>query len=38
VARLRGCHRKPELVLIDRKVDDDQLVLVHLGSHSELGP
>lgn len=33
----RDCHIKPDLVLIYRKPDDDQLQLVRLGSHSELG-
>ncbi len=33
----RDCHIKPDLVLIYRKPDDDKLVLVRLGSHSELG-
>lgn len=33
----RDCHVKPDLVLIYRKVADDVLQLVRLGSHSELG-
>jgi mRNA interferase YafQ len=33
----RDCHIRPDLVLIDRKPDDDSLELVRLGSHSELG-
>ena len=33
----RDCHVKPDLVLIYRKPDDDNLELVRLGSHSELG-
>jgi len=33
----RDCHIKPDLVLIYRKVQDDFLDLVRLGSHSELG-
>jgi mRNA interferase YafQ len=32
----RDCHVKPDLVLIYRKPDDETLVLVRLGSHSEL--
>ena len=32
----RECHLKPDLLLIYRKVDDDLLILVRLGSHSEL--
>jgi mRNA interferase YafQ len=32
----RDCHIKPDLVLIYKKVDDDLLKLVRLGSHSEL--
>jgi len=31
----RGCHIRPDLVLIYRKPDDDSLELVRLGSHSE---
>ena len=33
----RDCHIKPDLVLIYRKPDKDNLELVRLGSHSELG-
>jgi len=33
----RDCHVKPDLVLIYRKMGDDALQLVRLGSHSELG-
>ena len=33
----RDCHIKPDLVLIYRKPDGDELHLVRLGSHSELG-
>lgn len=33
----RDCHIKPDLVLIYRKPDKDDLQLVRLGSHSELG-
>jgi len=33
----RDCHVRPDLVLIYRKVGDDALQLVRLGSHSELG-
>jgi mRNA interferase YafQ len=32
----RDCHLRPDLVLIYRKPDDEQLQLVRLGSHSEL--
>jgi mRNA interferase YafQ len=32
----RDCHLKPDLVLIYRKVGDNLLELVRLGSHSEL--
>ena len=32
----RDCHIKPDLVLIYRK-QDDELQLIRLGSHSELG-
>lgn len=31
------CHIKPDLVLIYRKVPNDELQLIRLGSHSELG-
>jgi mRNA interferase YafQ len=33
----RNCHIRPDLVLLYRKVGDDVLQLVRLGSHSELG-
>jgi len=33
----RDCHVRPDLVLIYRKLDDETLDLVRLGSHSELG-
>ena len=33
----RDCHVKPDLVLIYRKPDNEELQLVRLGSHSELG-
>ena len=33
----RDCHLRPDLILIDRKPDDESLELVRLGSHSELG-
>jgi mRNA interferase YafQ len=33
----RDCHIKPDLVLIYRKLNDDVLQLVRIGSHSELG-
>ena len=33
----RDCHIKPDLILIYRKPDDENLDLVRLGSHSELG-
>ena len=33
----RDCHLKPDLVLIYRKLKDEFLDLVRLGSHSELG-
>jgi mRNA interferase YafQ len=32
----RDCHLKPDLILIYLKKGDDTLVLVRLGSHSEL--
>ncbi len=32
----RDCHIRPDLVLIYRFVDQDRLVLVRLGSHSQL--
>ncbi len=33
----RDCHVKPDLLLIYRKLGDEYLELVRLGSHSELG-
>jgi mRNA interferase YafQ len=33
----RDCHVKPDLVLIYQKPDETTLLLVRLGSHSELG-
>jgi mRNA interferase YafQ len=33
----RDCHVRPDLVLIYRKPNDEDLELVRLGSHSELG-
>ncbi len=33
----RNCHIKPDLVLIYQKPDVETLLLVRLGSHSELG-
>jgi mRNA interferase YafQ len=33
----RDCHVKPDLVLIYSKPDEQALLLVRLGSHSELG-
>ena len=33
----RDCHVRPDLILIYRRVGDDVLQLVRLGSHSELG-
>ena len=36
-AGFRDCHVKPDLVLIYEKPDDETLLLVRLGSHSELG-
>jgi mRNA interferase YafQ len=32
----RECHLKPDLLLIYRKIGDESLTLVRLGSHSEL--
>ena len=32
----RECHIRPDLLLIYRKAGDDVLMLVRLGSHSEL--
>jgi mRNA interferase YafQ len=36
-AKHRDCHIRPDLVLIYRKTEDERLILVRLGSHSELG-
>lgn len=36
-AGFRDCHVKPDLVLIYEKPDAETLLLVRLGSHSELG-
>ena len=36
-ADCRDCHVRPDLILIYRKIADDILELVRLGSHSELG-
>jgi len=33
----RDCHIRPDLILIYSKPDPDTLVLVRLGTHSELG-
>ncbi len=33
----QDCHVKPDLVLIYQKPNDETLLLVRLGSHSELG-
>jgi mRNA interferase YafQ len=33
----RDCHLMPNLILIYRRPDDENLELVRLGSHSELG-
>jgi mRNA interferase YafQ len=33
----RDCHIKPDLLLIYRKPDDENLDLVRLGSHSKIG-
>lgn len=33
----RDCHLKPDLVLIYKKTEENSLILVRLGSHSELG-
>jgi mRNA interferase YafQ len=32
----RDCHVRPDLLLLYRKSDQDALILVRLGSHSEL--
>ncbi len=31
------CHVRPDLVLLYRKIGDDRLELVRLGSHNQLG-
>ncbi len=36
-AKHRDCHVRPDLVLIYQKTEDDRLLLLRLGSHSELG-
>lgn len=36
-AQHRDCHIRPDLVLIYRKPDPDTLLLVRMGSHSQLG-
>ncbi|MDR2893732.1 MAG: type II toxin-antitoxin system YafQ family toxin [Deltaproteobacteria bacterium] len=33
----RDCHIKPDLILIYQKPDDETLLLIRLGTHSELG-
>lgn len=33
----RDAHVKPDLILVYAKIGDDQLQLVRIGSHSELG-
>lgn len=33
---VRDCHIKPDLLLLYRKIDEDYLQLIRLGSHSEL--
>ena len=35
-ARYRDCHVRPDLVLIYRKPDTEQLILTRLGSHSQV--
>jgi len=35
--KLKDCHIKPDLILIYRKINDDTLELLRLGSHRELG-
>jgi mRNA interferase YafQ len=34
---VRDCHLKPDLILLYERPDDETLVLIRLGSHSELG-
>ncbi|MBO4576153.1 MAG: type II toxin-antitoxin system YafQ family toxin [Neisseriaceae bacterium] len=36
LAKYRDCHLKPDLVLLYQKTKDNQLILVRIGSHSEL--
>ena len=36
-AKHRDCHIRPDLMLIYRKTQDERLILLRLGSHSELG-
>jgi mRNA interferase YafQ len=33
----RNCHVRPDLILVYRKMDENTLDLVRLGSHSKLG-
>ncbi|MDR3069544.1 MAG: type II toxin-antitoxin system YafQ family toxin [Propionibacteriaceae bacterium] len=33
----RDCHIRPDLILIYRRIGEDKLHLLRLGSHSELG-
>ena len=33
----RNCHLKPDLILIYRKINNQEIELLRLGSHSELG-
>ena len=33
----RDCHIKPDLILVYQKPDEETLLLMRLGSHSELG-
>lgn len=33
----RDCHLRPDLILIYRKIGDDELHLVRVGTHSDLG-
>lgn len=33
----RDCHIKPDLVLLYQKPDEETLILLRLGSHSDLG-
>lgn len=35
--RERNCHVKPDLILIYSKEDAEEVLLIRLGSHSELG-